>query len=138
MNELKKVLLKLKNEFDTRQVAGDEPLPMTAFKAPLQAVSERNRVFLWINVSMLLVVFGLSIFLVYHFLDNAKALAAVFGGMGISLTGLISYMTYLWRQIVAIDLAIAMADRLQPEMILSIINSLLSRIDPPAKKKKKS
>ena len=131
MENFKQTLIRLKNKYSNALKASDEPVTLdlqNEFKERLSLVSGRNRIFLWINVVMLLVVFLGSVFLVYHFIvtDDLKKLALIFSISGVSISGMIYYMTHLWKQIVGIDLAIALANKLDPSALPAIINSLLS------------
>jgi hypothetical protein len=45
-----------------------------------------------------LVVFVGSIWLVYHFIDKPRNLAIIFGASGVTIAGMVYYMTDLWRQ----------------------------------------
>ena len=98
------------------------------FVSKIKFISRQNRVFLWINVGMVLFVFLASVWLVYHFIDNPKNLSIIFGASGVTIGGMVYYMTYLWRQVVGIEMTIALVDHLKPADLPKIIESLLSTI----------
>jgi hypothetical protein len=141
MSQLKKILIDYQNGLRNTVTAGGEtesaPMAKADFILQLKLISGRNRVFLWINIGMLLVVFLGSILLIYHFINDLDALPKIFGASGLSISGMIFYMTHLWRQIVAIDMTIALADRLDSKTLPAIIKSLLSIIDRSGRKKKR-
>jgi VIT1/CCC1 family predicted Fe2+/Mn2+ transporter len=134
MKTLKQTLLEYQNKIIANVQGGDTVAPAIIskeeFKNALQPIRDRNLVFLWINVIMLLIVFAGSIFLVYYFIhkDKLQLLVTIFSVSGISIAGLIYYMTYLWRQIVGINITIAMLDRLDGTQIYAIITGLLSTV----------
>ena len=98
------------------------------FVSRIKVISRQNRVFLWINVGMVVLVFLASVWLVYHFIDAPKNISIIFGASGVTIGGMIYYMTYLWRQVVGIELTIAMVDQLDSAELPKIIDSLLSTI----------
>ena len=130
---LKEVLLDYQQRF-VRNIHADDEVKLESknhFVTELKLVSGRNRIFLWINIGMLLAVFIGSIAFIVYYIDNLKAVAVISGVSGISLAGMIYYMTYLWKQIVAIDLAIAFADRMDPGVLPGIVNSMLTTVGKP-------
>ena len=130
MKSLKEILLDYRQRFVQNVQASDEAKTESKeeFVTVLKLVSGRNRVFLWINIGMLLAVFVGSIAFIIYYIDDLKAVAIISSISGISLAGMIYYMTSLWKQIVGIELAIAMADRMGPGMLPALVNSLLSTV----------
>jgi|SRR6185437_1155892 len=130
MSTLTDILVKYQDKFKNNIKGGgiQNSLESTRddFVDRIGEVSRHNRRFFWITVVMLLVVFVGSIAgIVYSFPDmnKVKVISAI---SGMSLAGMIYYMNNLWRQIVGIELAIAMSERLDPASMLKIINSLLA------------
>jgi hypothetical protein len=132
MPSLKQTLEQFQKQIRTGLRGGDlsidaaKPVSKQEFIDRIKVISGHNRIFLWINVFMLLVVFLGSVYLVYHFINDLNKLTIIFSITGISIAGMIYYMTYLWRQIVGIDLAIAMAERLDDSALPALINGLLA------------
>jgi multisubunit Na+/H+ antiporter MnhF subunit len=132
MESLKSALDRLKNKYIMNIDGGDEapppPLTKSDIKNALEPISERNRIFLWITVGLLLIIFVGSVLVIYRYIDKPSTLTTIFSITGVSIFGLIVYMTYLWRQIVGINFAIAVADRLDSKDLYSIISGLLSTL----------
>jgi hypothetical protein len=128
MNSLNSVLEKYRNIFKNTMVAGGPvEIEKGNFVSTIEKISQRNRIFLWITVAMLLTVFSATIFgIVYYINSDLKKVKLISGISGLSIAGMIYYMNSLWRQIVGIELALAMADRLGTSSLLAIINSLLA------------
>lgn len=128
MNSLKKTLYKYQHIAWNDVVAGKKSTtnPKQEFINDISGIGKHKKAMLWINISMLLVIFAGSIALIIYYINDLDKVKLVFGIMGVSISGMIAYMTYLWRQVVGIELAIAMADKLKPEAMAAIINSLLS------------
>jgi hypothetical protein len=135
MANIVSILNEYKNKISNNLLAGEtgEQLQKDDFVEKIRIVSRQNRVFLWINVAMLLVLFCGSIILIVYFVSKGQmtSVTIVSSISGLSIAGMIYYMTNLWRQVVGIELAIVMADKLGDAGLPTIINSLLATFKKP-------
>jgi len=95
------------------------------FMDRMGAIIKNNKTFFWMTVIMLLVIFVATIAGIIYYIGNLNTVKTISTISGLSLAGMIYYMNSLWRQIVGIEMAIAMADRFDAKAMLSIINSLI-------------
>lgn len=98
------------------------------FIVKIQTVSRQNRFIVWILVLVLVSLFIGCAYITYKFINNPKMIQLIFVVTGVSFTSIIYYLNYLWRQIVGIEMALAMSERLDSNALLAIISGLLDTL----------
>jgi hypothetical protein len=62
------------------------------------------------------------------FIESPQRIAAVFGAVGVSVTGLVAQMTRMWRQKVSADMLLALCGVLGEDQLTAVITDLLKRM----------
>lgn len=101
---------------------------INALTNELKKVSSKNTVFFWISVSMVVIVFILSLVLIMKFLSDPGKVQTIFSISGVSVMGLIIYMTKLWKDKVNTDMLLILISTLDKEMINPILVSLINKL----------
>jgi len=135
MNDLHGVLAKF--AADTPKLGGERAAEAgdqnavgyaSELKNSLQEVSDRNRVYFWICISMILILFIAACWISLTHLQDPSYVRNVFAVTGVSFVGLISQMTRLWKTKVLSDMTLVLAGGLNPRDLRPIIKLLLTSI----------
>jgi hypothetical protein len=94
----------------------------------LNKISLRNGKIFWVVLSMVLLLFILALLLVGFNQDKPDKIKLIFGITGVSIMGLIYYMTKIWKEKNYIDMTLILVRTLDKEMINSILTALLARL----------
>jgi hypothetical protein len=127
----KSFLISFRSKVSASIKAGGKPIDnRDDFIQGMAEIKKQRWFFLWIIVGMILVVFILTIGGIIYFvtkdkMDWMKTISTI---SGLSLTGMIYFMANLWRQVTGIEMAIRLANSLDPKDLLDIINSLLKTV----------
>ena len=135
MNDLRAVLAKF--AADTPKLGGERAAELGDHNAvrfasdlrnSLQEVSGKNRVYFWICISMILILFIAACWISLGHLQDPSYVRNVFAVTGVSLVGLISQMIRLWKTKVLSDMTLVLAGGLNPGDLRPIIKLLLASI----------
>ncbi len=94
----------------------------------LNKISLRNGKIFWVVLSMVLLLFILALLLVGFNQDKPDKIKIIFGITGVSIMGLIYYMTKIWKEKNYIDMTLILVRTLDKEMINSILTALLAKL----------
>lgn len=96
-----------------------------ALSGDLKAISEKDQVYLFICVGMVLMVFLGACILTVKYLSNPSVITGIFAASGISITGLVVQMMKFWKEKVNSDTVLVLARNLSPQDTRGIIEILL-------------
>lgn len=96
-----------------------------ALSTDLKAISDKDQVYLFICVGMVLVVFLGACALTVRYLSTPSVITGIFAASGISITGLVIQMMKFWREKVNSDTVLVLARNLSPQDTRGIIEILL-------------
>lgn len=101
------------------------PASNEALSDDLKAISEKDQVYLFICVGMVLMVFLGACILTVKYLSNPSVITGIFAASGISITGLVVQMMKFWKEKVNSDTVLVLARNLSPQDTRGIIEILL-------------
>ena len=90
----------------------------------LQKELNFNRKLVLIFVTMLLVLFGMGLFLTIYFIHSPKTIGIVFGGTFLSLLAIIEKLHRLWEEKSKMDITLSLAQNLPPAETVKVIETL--------------
>jgi hypothetical protein len=127
MENIKSIILRYA---DTGKKLGGESTNLAAdnLQKELMDLKNRNRIFFWCCIVMVIILFMLSLFFVLYNLNQPEKIQLLFGATGISILGLIYYMNKLWKDINSSDLLITLVTTLDKEAINSVLVALLNNL----------
>lgn len=108
--------------------AGVTTLNRKQLAADLLAVSRANqRYFLVCFALVVLALIGAGVIAV-RYLDSPERIAAVFGVLGLSVTGLITQLVSLWKQKVIADTLLVLCRNLDESTLKPVLDTLLAKM----------
>jgi multisubunit Na+/H+ antiporter MnhF subunit len=130
MNQLKLALTRYQNTVDEMgsieiTSAIDKENTKQNLANELKEIRLKNGTFFWILVIMTIIVFILSCFFVYRFMNDPSKLKTLFGATGITISGLLFFMQRSWKQKTALDMLLALTSSLDPDTIKTIAAALV-------------
>lgn len=127
-------LNKLINSYaDTARILGDTETRLSDkkiddLKHELSKISSKNKVYFVICVSMVILMFILSLVLVIMNMNDPSKIQIIFSVTGVSIMGLVIYMHRLWKEKVNSDLLITLVGTLESDVINSVLSALINKI----------
>lgn len=94
----------------------------------LKIVSTSSQTYFALCFGAVIVVFILSAALAARYVDSPQQLSAMFGALGLTLTGLLARMAGLWKQKVASDILLALCAVADNDQRNTIVDALLKRL----------
>jgi hypothetical protein len=94
----------------------------------LKTVSTSSQNYFALCFGAVIVTFMLSAALAVRYLDSPQQLSAMFGALGLTLTGLLARMAGLWKQKVTSDTLLALCAVADNDQRNTIVNALLKRL----------
>ena len=82
----------------------------------------KNLVILY--VVLLIIVFAISVFLVFYFLNSPKIIGMVFGGSCLGILAILDRLRRRWREKSVMDLAFIVVRELPPKETVKVIETL--------------
>ncbi len=103
----------------------------------MEAVRKVRWTLVWIIVSMAILIFLLTIVGIIFFItkDRVDLMITISTISGLSLAGMIYYLSALWRQVTGAEMAIYLAPSLNDKDLMDIIDSLLNTAFPKTRDK---
>jgi hypothetical protein len=102
--------------------------PRAGLTRQLARIGATNQTYFNVCFGAVVVLFVLAIGIVLFFLKSPTQMAAVFGAVGVTVTGLISRMTSLWKHKVSADALLALIPVATEEQLKTVIETLLKRL----------
>jgi len=94
----------------------------------LRQLRKRINSHYWFSVAMVGLVFIIGLVVLLTYIKEPSHAAAIFGAMGISVSGAVEYMRRLWKEMSQINLVIILASELDTEKISAIVEALIKKI----------
>jgi hypothetical protein len=82
----------------------------------------------WLAAAMIIAVFVIGIVIVVYFLNSPQVTTSVFGAMGVSVGGAITFMLRLAQELAWTRLTIILCGQLQNDRIAEIITVLVNKL----------
>ena len=133
-NTLRSALVGFELSYAQAPHFGGESKPLSPVPSPEQVqmlrgdlarIARSNSYYFQICVALLLVLFGGTCLFVYKSLADPTHITAAFAATGVSLTGVITQMTRLWKEKVNADLLLALTGTLTPLELQKVVDVLL-------------
>ena len=83
-----------------------------------------NRNVIIVYISMLCVLFGIGVLLIFYHLNSPEKIGLIFGGTFLSLLTIIEKLRRLWRDKSIMDITLNIAQGLPPEQTAQVIEAL--------------
>ncbi|HVU57915.1 MAG TPA: hypothetical protein VHD83_22795 [Puia sp.] len=127
MSQLKDLLLEYHN-VSKHLGPGATQTDVEKLQAKMEAISKKNAIVFWILVVMVLILFLLSLIMVWINFSDPDKIKIIFAVTGVSLTGLIVYINKFWKEKNYIDLVLIMITTLDQDKINAILNALILKL----------
>jgi hypothetical protein len=75
-------------------------------------------------LSMLFILFGISVFLVFNNLNSPQTIGYIFGGSFLGILAILDKLRRLWREKSVMDMTLILIKKLSPQKSLKIIDTL--------------
>lgn len=108
MNNLKSVLAEYAPLREAHLGGKKKDLQRERLRKDLLAVSDRNKKYFLMGVGMLIVLFGLSLFLIWMWRERTDLITGVFAVTGISITGIITTMFSQYKEKTRTDMLLVL------------------------------
>lgn len=108
--------------------AGVTTLNRKQLAADLMAVSRTNQTYFFTCFAVIVLVLAGAGAVAMRFLDSPAEVSAIFGALGLSVTGLITQLISLWKQKVTADTVLVLCRNLDETTLKPVLDVLLAKI----------